>query len=215
MKGVIFDMDGVLVDNMSTHEEAFGIFCQKYGVDNWLEILRRSAGMGNDEIMRAIIPAEIIEKVGIDALSFEKEALYREIYEKTIKPVDGLVDFLESLKSQGLKIAVGSSGCKLNVEFVLEKCGITKYFDALVYSELVTRCKPDPEIYLTAISKLGLEASECVIFEDARAGIIAAHAAGVERVVGVATTLTREVIEQECDVERVIESYKEITGSFC
>ncbi|MFI3282890.1 MAG: HAD family phosphatase [Rikenellaceae bacterium] len=190
VKGVIFDMDGVLVDNMAIHQEAFAQYCAQYNITGLREIIDRCSGMGNDEIMREVFPAEVIEQKGIAALAYEKEALYREIYAPVIKPVEGLEDLLKSLKERGLKIAVGSSGCKLNVEFVLRACGIEEYFDALVYEELVTKCKPDPEIYLTAISKLGLKAEECVIFEDAKFGIRAARSAKVAKVVGVATTLS-------------------------
>lgn len=164
IKGVIFDMDGVLVDNMAIHQEAFAKYCAQYNVTGLREIIDRCSGMGNDEIMREVFPAEVIEEKGIATLAFEKEALYREIYAPVIKPIEGLKPFLKSLKDKGLKIAVGSSGCKLNVEFVLRACEIEEYFDALVYEELVTKCKPDPEIYLTAISKLGLKAEECIIF---------------------------------------------------
>lgn len=200
-------MDGVLVDNMAIHQEAFAQYCAQYNITGLREIIDRCSGMGNDEIMREVFPAEVIEQKGIAALAYEKEALYREIYAPVIKPVEGLEDLLKSLKERGLKIAVGSSGCKLNVEFVLRACGIEEYFDALVYEELVTKCKPDPEIYLTAISKLGLKAEECVIFEDAKFGIRAARSAKVAKVVGVATTLSAETLRTQTDVDEVIDNY--------
>ncbi len=213
IKGVIFDMDGVLVDNMAIHEEAFDIFCGEFGITNSREIIQRCAGMGNNEIMCEVFPPEIIEREGLEKLAYDKEALYRKIYEPTVKPIDGLVEFLKALKARGLKIAVGSSGCRLNVEFVLRACGIEEYFDELVYSELVTKCKPDPEIYLTALAKLGLDASECVIFEDAKAGIKAARGAEVAKVIGVASTLSREVLAAETDVDRVIGDYTEMSAA--
>ncbi len=207
IKGVIFDMDGVLVDNMAIHQEAFAKYCAQYNITGLREIIDRCSGMGNDEIMREVFSREVIEEKGIPQLAYEKEALYREIYAPVIKPIEGLKEFLESLKAKGLKIAVGSSGCKLNVEFVLRACNIEEYFDALVYEELVTKCKPDPEIYLTAISKLGLKAEECIIFEDAKFGIRAARAAKVAKVIGVATTLTADTLRTETDVDEVIDNY--------
>ncbi len=209
IKGVIFDMDGVLVDNMAIHQEAFKQYCDQYNIEGLKETIDRCSGMGNDEIMREIFSPEVIEEKGLATLAFEKEALYRAIYAPVIKPIEGLEPFLKSLKERGFKIAVGSSGCRLNVEFVLEACGIAQYFDALVYEELVTKCKPDPEIYLTAISKLGLDASECVVFEDAKFGIRAARAAKVAKVVGVATTLTADVLRTETDVDEVIANYND------
>ncbi len=207
IKGVIFDMDGVLVDNMAIHLEAFNIYCQQYNIPDVSQIIRRCTGMGNDEIMCEIFSDELIAQKGVKGLAEEKEALYREIYAPTIKPIKGLLEFLKSLRDRGMKVAVGSSGCRLNVEFVLEACGITEYFDALVYEELVVRCKPDPEIYQTAIKKLGLQPHECVVFEDAKAGIQAARAAGVKRVVGVATTHPVDMLRNETDVDYIIDNY--------
>ncbi len=209
IKGVIFDMDGVLVDNMAIHQEAFAKYCAQYNITGLKEIIDRCSGMGNAEIMKEVFPPEIIEEKGIPTLAFEKEALYREIYAPVVKPIEGLKEFLKSLRAKGLKIAVGSSGCRLNVEFVLKACGIEEYFDALVYEELVTKCKPDPEIYLTAISKLGLQAEECIIFEDAKFGILAAKAAKVAKVIGVATTLSAEILRTETEVDEVINNYTE------
>lgn len=83
----------------------------------------------------------------------------------------GLTDLLQKLRDAGIRCAVGSSGYKPNVDFVLEKCRIEPYFDARISGDMVSRCKPDPEIYLTAATALGLPAAECVVFEDAPAGI--------------------------------------------
>lgn len=205
-------MDGVLVDNMDIHREVFALFCARYGVDDWRTKFERVAGMGNDEIMAMLMPAELIAERGIKSLGDEKEALYREVYAATITPIAGLKELLASLKAEGKLIAVGSSGCKENVEFVLNSCGISEYFDALVYSDLVTRCKPDPEIYSMAISLLGLEPKECLIFEDAIAGITAAKRANVAKIIAITTTYDRETLERESDADQIIDRYAEVIG---
>ncbi len=70
LKGVVFDMDGVLVNNMPIHIEAFAIFCERFGGnDNWEEVINNSVGMGNDEILKMMMPAEVIEKYGTDELA--------------------------------------------------------------------------------------------------------------------------------------------------
>ncbi len=186
-KGVIFDMDGVLVDNAQAHIDAFVVFCRRYGVDLPMAKLISMFGMTNDEIIPALLPAEVVESKGIAALADEKEAVYRELYAPTIEPVAGLHEFLRDLKAHGMKIAVGSSGNTANVEFVLEKCGITEYFDAIANGDMITRGKPDPEVFLLAAEMLGLPASECVVIEDSFAGIAAARAAGAS-VVALATS---------------------------
>lgn len=196
IKGAIFDMDGTLVDNTPVHIRAFEIFCERYGIRDWKEKLGQAYGMGNDDIMRLIMPAEVIREKGLAALAEEKEAIYREIYAPEIVPMPGLVDLLQRLRAAGVRCAVGSSGYKPNVDFVLEKCHIEPYFDVRISGDMVTRCKPDPEIYLTAAAALGLTPAECVVFEDAKAGIESARSAGAGRIVALATTLDRATLQQ-------------------
>jgi len=203
IKGVIFDMDGVLVDNRDAHIEAFEIFCGRYGVTDWRERLAEVFGMGNDDIMRRILPAELIERRGIAALADEKERIYREIYAPAIAPVRGLPELLKAFAEADIRCAVGSSGCAENVRFVLDACGIGGYFSALVSGDMATRCKPDPEIYSTAAEKLGLAPHECVVFEDSKAGIEAGKRAGM-KVIALATTLSREVLENETQADAII-----------
>ena len=196
IKGAIFDMDGTLVDNTPVHIRAFEIFCERYGIRDWKEKLGQAYGMGNDDIMRLIMPAEVIREKGLAALAEEKESIYREIYAPEIVPMPGLTDLLQKLRDAGIRCAVGSSGYKPNVDFVLEKCRIEPYFDARISGDMVSRCKPDPEIYLTAAAALGLPAAECVVFEDAPAGIEAARRAGAGHIVALATTLDRAALAQ-------------------
>lgn len=210
IKGVLFDMDGVLVDNADMHIKSFGIFCERYGVDGWQERFSSLYGMGNDDIMRMLMPKELVESRGTVSLSDEKEAIYREIYAPTIKPVKGLRELLERLKKRGLKCAVGSSGCRANVEFVLEKCDIADYFDVKVSGDSVTRCKPDPEIYLTAAKLLGLKPEECIVFEDAVAGIKAAKSANVSHTIALATSLKREDL-LKTDARYIVNDFSEVT----
>jgi len=205
-------MDGTLVDNTLAHMRAFEIFCARYGVTGWKEKLSQAFGMGNDDIMRLIMPAELIRERGLASLAEEKEAIYREIYAPEIRPVEGLVPLLESLRAAGVRCAVGSSGCRANVDFVLEKCRIGEFFDVRISGDRVTRCKPDPEIYLTAAAALGMAPADCVVFEDAKAGIESARRAGVGRVVALATTLPREVLERETDADVIGETFADLPG---
>ncbi len=211
-KAALFDMDGTLVDNTLAHMRAFEIFCARYGVTGWKEKLSQAFGMGNDDIMRLIMPAELLRERGLASLAEEKEAIYREIYAPEIHPVEGLVPLLESLRAAGVRCAVGSSGCRANVDFVLEKCRIGEFFDARISGDRVTRCKPDPEIYLTAAAALGVAPADCVVFEDAKAGIESARRAGVGRVVALATTLPREVLERETDADVIGETFADLPG---
>ena len=193
LKGAIFDMDGVLVDNMKIHMEAFAAIARRYGAPVDIYTVLGMAGKGNDQIFREIFPAEVVERVGTDALGDEKEAIYRELYAPRLTPTPGLIAFLDSLRARGVRLAVGSSAPIANVDFVFDGLGIRHYFDAVVNVDMVRRAKPDPEIYLMAMSRLGLAADDCLVFEDAVAGIQAAHAAGI-KVVALSTTIDESIL---------------------
>ncbi len=222
VKGVIFDMDGVLVNNMGVHFQAFAAMAMRYNLSpesgNNIDLTHLN-GRGNDDIITALFPAELVAEKGVQALADEKEALYREIYEPTIKPTEGLVRLLESLHGAGIRCAVGSSGPRENVDFVLRKCLIEPFFSARISGDMVTLCKPDPEIFLTAAQKLGLEPNECLVFEDALSGVRAAKAAGM-KVIALTTTHTAEQLREEgaqiiakdfttIDLETIRSLYKE------
>ena len=183
IKGAIFDMDGTLVANSPVHIRAFEIFCDRYGVRGWKEKLGGAFGRGNDDIMRLIMPEEVIREKGTAALGDEKEAVYREIYAPEIEPMPGLVALLDKLRDAGIRCAVGSSGCRANVDFVLEKCDIESFFDAKINGDMVTRCKPDPEIYLTAAG----------------------------RIVALASTHSRQMLAAETDADVIIGDFRDIT----
>lgn len=202
-------MDGVLVNNLEIHRQAFAEFFRRYGVERTFDELSRVFGKGNDDIMGELMPADVVERVGIRQLGYEKEAIYREIYAPIITPQPGLLAFLAECEREGLRSAVGSSGYKANVDFVLDKCNIRRYFEATVAGDEVTRCKPDPEIYLTAAAKLGLDACECIVFEDAEAGIEAAKRAGM-KVVALATTFDREFLATT-DADMIIGDFRDIS----
>jgi beta-phosphoglucomutase family hydrolase len=210
LKGVVFDMDGVLVDNMGVHMEAFAEIARRYGVEIDTAAVLAMAGKGNGEIFEALFPAEIVEQVGTERLGAEKEAIYREIYAPKLTPTPGLIAFLDGLKAVGIKIAVGTSAPRANMDFVFDGLGIRKYFDAVVNADMVSRCKPDPEIYLVALGELGIDAGECLVFEDAIAGIQAANAAGTG-VVAVASTIPKSKLQIEPGVVLTIKDFTDIT----
>ena len=209
IRAALFDMDGTLVANTPYHLRAFAIFCERYGVTDWETKLASVFGMGNDDILGLIMPDAVREK-GVEALADEKEAIYREIYAPDIRPVEGLARLLGRLTQAGIRRAVGASGCRRNVDFVLEHCAIESYFDARISGDSVSRCKPDPEIYLTAAAALGVAPAECVIFEDAPAGFEAARRAGAGRIIALATTLSREELAREKGIDRIIGTYDDL-----
>lgn len=206
IRGVIFDMDGVLVFNRDAHIEAFEVICRKYGVPFSRKEFMPTFGMTNDQILAKLMP-EVIKKMDWHKIAAEKEEIYREIFERTIAPAPGLVDFLKALKNDGFKTAVGSSGNTPNVNFVLSRCGITPYFDAIANGDMITHGKPDPEVYLLAAKKLNLDPAECIVAEDAPVGIEAARRAGCA-VMAIASTFERSALS---DYDLLIDDFTQIS----
>lgn len=204
-KAVIFDMDGVLVDNSNIHLESFIIFCKKHQIEMSAEILAPYFGMGNEEIIPGVFGRTMSEDE-INELAEEKEAIYREIFSDRIKPLNGLVQKLEELKERGIKIAVGSSGMEKNVNFVLEKCGIRLFFDAIANGDMISNAKPNPEVFLLAAKLLDVAPEDCIVFEDSFAGVKAARSAGM-KVITLTTTYARELHK---DYDQIIDDFTQI-----
>lgn len=209
IKGVIFDMDGVLVDNSAIHVEAFVEWCKRRNIDFASEKLIALFGLGNDDILKVVMNNDNLTKEEIDLYANEKEAIYREMFEATIEPMGGLIELLKQLKERGVKIAVGSSGMRKNVNFVLDRCGIASYFDAIADGDMVVRAKPDPEVFLKAASLLGLEPAECLVFEDSFAGVKAARSAGMKVIV----LTTTYAAERHDDYDDLIADFTEIDAA--
>ncbi|MDR2439304.1 MAG: HAD family phosphatase [Planctomycetaceae bacterium] len=201
MFAVIFDMDGVLVDNSRFHERAFAEYFSQYGII----FTPNMFGRGNDDLMAELFPNENKERHL--ELADGKEAYYRQIYEPHIKPVDGLTELLNELKKNHIPVAVGSSGPAENIDFVLDKLKIRNYLDVVVSAAMVQKTKPAPDIYLKSAELLNTKPQNCLVFEDAPAGIKAAHSAKM-KIIGVATSLPKEKLNE---TEKVINNFTEIT----
>jgi beta-phosphoglucomutase family hydrolase len=202
---VIFDMDGVIVDNMKYHKKAWEMFLKKYAPDMDVEEFSRHFGKVNKDLLKIVFQREVSDEEE-SRFGDEKEAFYRELYAKDVAPTDGLVKFLKELKENNVKTAVGSAAPKVNVDFVFEKTGLRPYFDVSTDANDVTRGKPDPEIYLKTAEKLDCPPEACLVFEDSVPGIQAGRNAGM-RVIGVATSHPADKLK---DTEFVIRDFTEI-----
>lgn len=209
IKAVIFDMDGVIADTNPHHEIAWRKYYEQHGrsLSNE-EFVEHISGKHNRQIVGHLFPGQAISMDEMDRLGYEKEALFREIYAPDIKPVTGLPAFLAMLKEHGIKTAVATSAPVENLDFVLDTLQLRSYFDALLHERLVTRPKPDPEIYLKAMQMLGATAEDAVVFEDSMTGIRAGRASGA-KVIGVATTHSVEELAQLTN--DVIHDFTEMT----
>jgi beta-phosphoglucomutase len=117
--------------------------------------------------------------------------LYRKLFHEDIRPLKGLVKFLDLLDEQKILRAIGTSAPRSNVDFTLTRTSTTKYFPTILNDTFVTHSKPHPEIYLKSAAALGLPNEQCIVIEDSLSGVEAGQRAG-SKVVGVTTTHTRE-----------------------
>ncbi len=183
---LIFDMDGVIVDNHQWHFEAWVDFGRRHNITITKEDFSRHFGSTNQQVMKSLF-GDAISGNEIAILSDEKESIYRELYLPHIHPVHGLPEFLKFASGKKVPVALATSAPYENVKFTLEATGLHKYFDVITDSSMVSRGKPDPEVYLTTAAKLGVKPADCIVFEDSVPGILSATHAGM-RVIGVATT---------------------------
>ncbi len=185
----LFDLDGVVVDSNGLH------------VDSWKEVARRhgfdcpdpdhigKCGLRTGAVIRDLLRWPVSEE---DArrIGFEKEEIYREwIRADGIQAIPGVVDFLKEAQSLGIPCAVGSSAPRQNVEICLSALDLHGAFLTSISGDEVQRGKPAPDIFLKAAEQLCIVPAHCVVFEDAPAGVQAAHAAGM-RALAVLTSHT-------------------------
>lgn len=209
LKGLLFDMDGTLIDNLAYHFMAFDAYAKREGFTMLEPVSLKINGMHSNDIFPMLLGDEVVAEYGLDRLNREKEEVYREMYRPNIKPIAGIIELLQRAKESGIKCAIGSSGCRENVEFIIEGLGIADYIDASISGSDVTHGKPHPEIFTKAHEALGLKAEECIVVEDAVNGIIAALAAGC-KCIAVTTTATAEVLS-EAGASLCFEDYTALT----
>lgn len=180
-------MDGVVVLSTDLHMKAWILYLERHGVKD-TSVIYRMLGKRNDQIVHEIfgpdLPEDEMEEHGA-----AKERLYRELMTPVLEEsyVAGVREFLRAVHAQGVPLALATNAEPLNVDFVLDHAGLRPLFSAIVDGSQVANAKPDPEVFLTAAARIGVEPHNCVIFEDSPGGIQAALSAG-GRVVGLLTT---------------------------
>ncbi|OFY58699.1 MAG: beta-phosphoglucomutase, partial [Bacteroidetes bacterium RBG_13_46_8] len=176
IKAVIFDLDGVIVTTDEFHYQGWQRLADEEGIYFDRKINERLRGVSRFESLEIIL-----EKAGRNYSREEKTAMaerknnyYRNLLH-TLAPGDvfpGVQKMLKELKDKGIKIAIGSSS--KNTPFILQKIGMDKTFDAISDGNQIKRSKPDPEVFLLAASKLQIRPDQCLVVEDADAGVEAA-----------------------------------------
>jgi len=176
---VIWDVDGTLVDTAELHFRAWEQLCRDLGRPFSRADFAATFGRRNPEIFRHLFGERFGEK-DMDELGFRKEELYRAAARGGVELLPGVRPLLEGLHAAGFLQAIGSSAPRDNVELILEITGSARFFAAISSAEDTERGKPDPQVFLVAAQKLGVEPRRCVVMEDAVAGVEAARAGGMK-----------------------------------
>jgi beta-phosphoglucomutase len=200
--GVLWDLDGTLVDSAGHHWIAWRDTLAAEGRPVEPGDFADTFGKRNDEILRQLfgpaIAADWIERV-----SEAKEQAYRRLLrERGLSPLPGAFDWLSRLRRAGWKQALASSAPRPNIEAVFEALALGRFLDAVVSADEVGRGKPDPAIFLEAARRLGLPPARCVVVEDAPAGLEAARRAGMASIGILSThhpTLQAEMVVASLD----------------
>lgn len=182
MKGCIFDLDGVIVDTAKYHYLAWKKIAGELGFDfteKDNERLKGVSRMASLDILLSIGGVELCEGEK-QILADRKNKIYLDyILRMTPEEVlPGVRSFLGALRRNGIRISLGSAS--KNAKTILRQVGIESLFDAIADGNNVTKAKPDPEVFLKGAELLGLSPQDCLVFEDAVAGIEAAHRAGMK-----------------------------------
>ncbi len=208
--GVLWDMDGVLVDTGDLHYQAWSTILPEFGLKLSREQFDASFGMNNTGITEVIL-GRPPEPEFVERLARRKEILFRKMIRGQVQPLPGVVEWVKRFRS-GLNGArfqqiVASSAPPENIEMLVTELGLREYFEDLVSAYTIPG-KPDPAVFLEAARRLGLPAERCLIIEDSLQGLEAARRAGI-RCVAVATTNPPEALEK---ADLVVESLESLTG---
>jgi beta-phosphoglucomutase-like phosphatase (HAD superfamily) len=184
---LIFDMDGTMIDSMPWHARSWMEFTRRHGIEVEVEdLLRRTTGRNGHECMCELFGREIAQDESLRLVN-EKETIYRELFTPVFAEVGGFKAFAGRALQRGLKLGVGTAGDRHNIAFAFSHLQLAPQPQAVVGGDEGLPGKPEPAIFLEAARRLGADAAECIVFEDAPLGIEAARRAGM-RAVAVCTS---------------------------
>lgn len=206
-KAVIFDMDGVISDTQEMHSKAWSKVLEKYGIQlSSDEISLRFAGMSAKEAFTELLSEYNLEQFIDDAVS-EKSAFLRKMFDHKIKPIKGVKVLINRLMKDGRDMAVATGSGHGSANRVLGALELKEIFPIVVTADDVKATKPSPDVFLMAAEKLERDPKECIVIEDSRNGMMAAHLAGMKCI---GLVKNREDTSTY-PADKLIESYAELS----
>ncbi|UCE58339.1 MAG: HAD family phosphatase [Phycisphaerales bacterium] len=203
--GVIFDMDGVLIDSARPHFQSWAQLAEECGGSVTQDQFAATFGRQNRDIVPVLFGK--VSETRMHELADRKEEIYRDLVRDAPPIVDGACELVRSLHAAGVLLAVGSSGPRPNIDLVLDAMGAKELISVIVSGDDVTRGKPDPQVFSLACGRLGISSNRCVVVEDAPAGVTAAHAAGIAAV----AVLIHHPADAFEEVEGVVQSLSDLS----
>jgi beta-phosphoglucomutase family hydrolase len=179
LEAVLWDMDGVIADTADYHYNAWREVLAERGVALTKADFMKLFGQRHDTIIKFAL-GDKVSPEEISSISDTKQAIYRRNITQNIVPLPGAVALIKSLNKNHIKTAIASSAVRANIDVILQGLGIEKDFQAIVHGTEVAEGKPSPLVFQLAAKKLGVLPANCVVIEDAIAGVAAAKRAGMK-----------------------------------
>ena len=204
IKAIIFDMDGVLIDAKEWHYDALNRALSLFGFEiSRYDHLTTYDGLPTKRKLEMLSLERGLPNRLHPFINRLKQSYTMEIAQIKCKPRFAQEYALSSLKSKGYKLAVASNSIRESVELMMEKASLRIYMDEMLSTADVSRAKPDPEIYIKAIARLNLNATECLVVEDNMNGIKAAKASGAHVLVvkGVSDVNLENIMSRVREIE--------------
>ncbi|MBQ6168094.1 MAG: HAD family phosphatase [Muribaculaceae bacterium] len=189
--GVLFDLDGVLLDSEGRYSIFWGQMEKEYptGIDNFASFIK---GFHLNRILSYFENDEVRQQVVDKLLEFEREMRY-EFF-------PGALEFVKQLRDAGIPMAIVTSSDRMKMQSLYRQHpDFPTLFDQIITGDMVTKAKPDPYCFLLGAKLLGVDIKDCIVFEDSRNGLIAGRASGA-KVIGVATTLSADAVKELSDM---------------
>jgi beta-phosphoglucomutase-like phosphatase (HAD superfamily) len=182
VSGLIFDMDGTMIDSMPSHAQSWVAFVQNHGIQiDVPDLMRRTTGRTGAECMRELFQRDMSDEEAWTHIA-EKEQLYRALFAPIFAEVAGFKVFAALTRARGLKIGVGTAGDRHNIAFAMQHLQLPVPPHAIAGGDEGLTGKPEPAIFLEVARRMAVPPERCIVFEDAPFGIEAARRAGMRAV---------------------------------
>jgi beta-phosphoglucomutase family hydrolase len=206
-QGVLWDMDGVLVDTGEAHFLSWKSALAEFDKSITRESFQATFGMNNDGVLKTLF-GQFLEPELVADIGERKELLFRQAVKGNVQLLPGVQDWLHKLKKWGVKQAIASSAPMANIDVLLDEVGIRTDFEAIV-SGWSLPGKPDPAVFLEAARQIGIQPGRCVVIEDAMAGVQGARNAGMKCIAVTTTNDTGALREANIVVDSLVELTEE------